>query len=125
MNVMLRHSCETHEVAPVLVYTKDFYRTMGFVPEDGDWWALGWEIHVRPTKLPNFGVWKQVFENMDIWMLGREIHETPKAAPISGYREEFEWSMSFVSEKIVDIEGIRSKELPSWFFFSFHLLLVK
>jgi len=25
--------------------------------------------------------------------------------------------MSFVSEKIVDMEGIRLKELPSWFIF--------
>jgi len=50
-------------------------------------------------------------------MLGRETHEIHKAALILAYQEEFEWSMSFVSEKIMDMEGIGLKELPSWFIF--------
>jgi len=54
---------------------------------------------------------------MDTWMLGRETHEIHKVALIFAYPEEFEWSMSFVSEKIVDMEGIGLKELPSWFIF--------
>jgi len=60
---------------------------------------------------------EQVLENMDTWMLGWETHEIHKTASILAYQEEFEWSMSFVSEKIVDMEGIRLKELPSWFIF--------
>jgi len=43
---------------------------------------------------------------MDTQMLGRETHEIHKVALTFAYREEFEWSMSFVSEKIVDMEGI-------------------
>jgi len=36
MNVRVGYSCETHETALVLVYTKDFDQTMGFISEDGD-----------------------------------------------------------------------------------------
>jgi len=36
MNVRVTYSCETHETAPVLVYTKDFDQTMGFISEYGD-----------------------------------------------------------------------------------------
>ena len=54
MNVRVRYSHETHETTPILVYTKYFDQTMGFISEDGDLWAFGWQIQVRLTKLPQF-----------------------------------------------------------------------
>ena len=58
---------KTHETAPILIYTKDFDQTMGFISEDGDLWA--------------FGV--------------RNSSETHKTAPVLVFEEEFERWMLF------------------------------
>jgi len=94
MNVRVGYSCETHETALVLVYTKNFDQTMGFISEDGDLWAF--EV--------------------------RNSSETHKTAPVLVFGEEFEWTRDVVSKEIVEMERIGWKGLPQLIYFSFTCL---